>query len=65
MSDSGQKAEDNLQVNNPLPFLNKPVWVQCEKFRCMARQDNNGKWKSVFGNTELTTFVKMIDPKDN
>ncbi len=63
MSDDVQPAEDNLQLTTPLPVRNQPVWIQCEKFRCLARQDADGKWRSVFGDEELTTFVSVIDLK--
>jgi len=61
MSNNVQTTVDSLPVSKPSPLPGKPVLVQCEKFRCMARQDTNGKWKSVFGDTELTTFIKVIE----
>jgi hypothetical protein len=61
MSDNGQPEENSLQAQKTSPAGSKPVWVQCETFRCMARQDANGKWRTFFGDNELTTFVSVID----
>ncbi len=65
MSNNCQPPEDDLQVKKPLLSLKRPVLVQCEKFRCLARQDMHGKWRSVFGDAELTTFVSVIDPQND
>jgi hypothetical protein len=33
--------------------------VQFEGFRCMAYQDESGKWRAFFGDKELTGFVSI------
>jgi len=65
MTDSVQPAADNIQAKKPSTFHGKPVLVQCEKFRCLAQQDANGKWISIFGGKELTTFISVFDAQES
>ena len=52
--------ETPSQSDERLPGRSKPVWVQCEGFRCLAVMDEQGKWKTVFGGAELTGNIKVI-----
>jgi len=63
MSDNALPVAD--RINGTPPPRSKPVWVQCENFRCLARQDDGGRWRSVFGDNELTTFVSVIESAED
>jgi hypothetical protein len=43
----------------PTPQPRRERIVQCEGFRCMAYQDDSGKWRSFFGDKELTGFISV------
>ena len=44
----------------PVPRSRNERIVQCEGFRCMAYLDDSGKWRSFFGDKELTGFVSVL-----
>jgi hypothetical protein len=54
-------TETCSQKAERLPSHNKPVWVKCDGFRCLAIMDNNGKWKTVFGGKELPGNIEVVD----
>jgi hypothetical protein len=39
----------------------KPVWVQCEGFRCLAVHDRQGRWRMFFNDELLTGVISVID----
>jgi hypothetical protein len=44
------------------PSPDEVMLVQCEKFRCLAFRDKQGKWRSPFSKTELPRVVYVIEP---
>ena len=55
-----QMTETRDESGEYPPPRNKPIWVQCEGFRCLAIMEDNGKWKTVFGSRELTGTITVI-----
>ena len=49
-------------VDNLPPEPNEVMLVQCERFRCLAFRDRQGKWRSPFSKTELPRVVHVIEP---
>jgi len=47
-------------ANIPGPPVGEVVLVQCEKFRCLAFRDQQGKWRSPFSKMELHNVVGVI-----
>jgi hypothetical protein len=39
----------------------KPVWVQCPGFRCLAYRDGQGTWRSFFNGDVLSNAVLIAD----
>ena len=44
------------------PLPDELMLVQCEKFRCLAFRDRQGKWRSPFSKMELPRVVHVIEP---
>jgi hypothetical protein len=38
-----------------------PVWVQCTGFRCLAYQDADGKWRTLFRGEVLSDAVSIAE----
>lgn len=53
-SDSSKSSKETL------PPVGEPVVVQCERFRCLAFRDRDGKWKDWFDKGEITGSVQVI-----
>ena len=49
-------------VDNLPPEPNEVMLVQCERFRCLAFRDKQGKWRSPFSKMELPRVVHVIEP---
>jgi len=47
------------------PLPDELMLVQCEKFRCLAFRDRQGKWRSPFSKMELPRVVHVIEPSAN
>ena len=57
LSIPGLEDTDNLP-----PEPNEVMLVQCERFRCLAFRDRQGKWRSPFSKMELPRVVHVIEP---
>jgi hypothetical protein len=51
--ESGFDKSQNLGANDISPFLVEFFMVQGAGFRCMAYQDDAGRWRRAFDNAEL------------
>jgi hypothetical protein len=49
-------------IDNLPPEPNEVMLVQCERFRCLAFRDRQGKWRSPFSKMELPRVVHVIEP---
>jgi hypothetical protein len=49
-------------IDNLPPAPEEVMLVQCEKFRCLAFRDRQGKWRSPFSKMELPRVVHVIEP---
>jgi hypothetical protein len=49
-------------IDNLPPSPDEVMLVQCEKFRCLAFRDKQGKWRSPFSKMELPRVVHVIEP---
>jgi hypothetical protein len=61
-------ADSNL-VNAPSapprpPVIDKPYWVQCKNYRCLAFFNKEGKWQSLSTGKEVTDIVKIYFEED-
>jgi hypothetical protein len=59
----GQKNEMTSATesrNSDSPFVFEFFLVQGASFRCMAYQDNDGKWRAAFNNQELPGTVRVL-----
>jgi hypothetical protein len=52
-------------ISSPAPPEGEVVLVQCEKFRCLAFRDQQGKWRSPFSKMELHNVVGVIKATSN
>jgi hypothetical protein len=43
-----------------LPKIGEHVVVRCEKFRCLARLDEKGKWRDARSRDELPEVLEII-----
>jgi len=39
--------------------VEKPYWVQCQNYRCLAFVNKQGVWKSLSTGKEVTGIVKV------
>ena len=51
-------------LNEPIappksPIVEKPYWVQCQNYRCLALVNKQGVWKSLSTGKEVTGIVKV------
>ena len=46
-------------VSPKSPETDKPYWVQCKNYRCLAFVNKEGKWKSLSTGKEVTDIVKV------
>lgn len=53
--------EDSVQTQRVA--AGKPVWVQCEGYRCLAYLNHRGEWRALANNAKLTDVVRVLsDP---
>jgi hypothetical protein len=45
------------QSKTKFPVL---VWVQCKGYRCLAYQNERGKWINFYTNQKITDFVSVV-----
>lgn len=50
---------NELWVSSQSPEIEKPYWVQCKNYRCLAFVNKAGKWKSLSTGKEVTDIVKV------
>jgi hypothetical protein len=55
--DNGQ----NFSANDISPFLVEFFMVQGAGFRCMAYQDDEGRWRRAFDNAELAGRIAIFE----
>jgi hypothetical protein len=51
------------ETSSPTPLKPKRLTgklVQFKGYRCMAYQDDDGKWRSLFTGKELTGFLHIV-----
>jgi hypothetical protein len=51
-----------VDPDNLPPSPGEVMLVQCEKFRCLAFRDRQGRWRSPFSKMELPGVVHVIEP---
>jgi hypothetical protein len=39
----------------------KPVWVQCDGYRCLAVQDKHGDWWAFYNRAKINRVVKVLN----
>jgi len=49
-----------VRSNGPLPNYTDLVWVQCQRYRCLAYLDATGKWINFYTGKKIPDFVKVI-----
>jgi hypothetical protein len=52
-------AVKELSAPPQSPEIDKPYWVQCKTYRCLAFVNKQGKWKSLSTGKEVTDIVKV------
>lgn len=59
--DPSNQQLDTESVQEPLPRVGEPVWVQCKGYRCLATIDYKGRWKAFLTGKELPDVIKVLD----
>jgi len=60
MGMSRNEKEPKEKTKFAHPFHHQYVWVQCNGFRCLAYRENDGNWRTAYGNKKLTDVVRVI-----
>jgi hypothetical protein len=59
--DPGFKTSQNFRANDISPFLVEFFMVRGTGFRCMAYQDDEGRWRRAFDNAELAGRISIFE----
>jgi hypothetical protein len=43
-----------------LAKIGEQAIVRCEKFRCLAKLDEEGKWRNVFSGSDLPAVLEIV-----
>ena len=60
MNTSGGKTGEEA-VQEQLPPIGEPVWVQCDGFRCLAYLDTKGAWRTFYDDSKLSGILKVLN----
>lgn len=51
---------DKERVQEQRVAIGEPVWVQCDGYRCLAYQNQQGEWLAFHNGTKLAKVVKVL-----
>jgi len=64
MSEQNKPLPGGSHGTGQLPPIGEKVWVQCEGYRTMAYRDDQGVWRRLSNNKEVTGIIKVEWPEE-
>lgn len=59
MNTSNEKLNKE-RVQGQRIAVGEPMWVQCEGYRCLAYQNEQGEWRSFHNGAKLNKVVRVL-----